>query len=252
MPPVVIVADDFGLDTPTTAGILRAFEEGLISATSLMANMPGFDEAVAAAHDRQLKGAVGVHLNLTEGPSLTEPIRRCRRFADPDGSLRWTHRFVLKLESDEVHAVGNELRAQVERIVCAGIRPAHLDSHQHTHTSWPLGTIAMALAREFGIPAIRLSRTWPKPKPHVQLYKLLYNERLRRAGFSTMAHFGCVSDAATVLPSARGPVEVMTHPRLTENGELIDHTSGSPLASLIDELGLRGYGSSYSELFGLS
>ena len=59
LPPMVIVADDFGLDAPTTTGILQAFEEGLISATSLLANMPGFDEAVAAAHDRRLHGAVG-------------------------------------------------------------------------------------------------------------------------------------------------------------------------------------------------
>ena len=76
LPLMVIVADDFGLDAPTTAGILRSFDEGLISATSLLANMPGFDEAVAAAHDRRLTGAVGVHLNLTEGTSLTAPIRR--------------------------------------------------------------------------------------------------------------------------------------------------------------------------------
>ena len=59
LPPTVIVADDFGLDAPTTSGILHAFDEGLISATSLLANMPGFDEAVAAAHDGGLQGAVG-------------------------------------------------------------------------------------------------------------------------------------------------------------------------------------------------
>ena len=215
LPPTVIVADDFGLDAPTTSGILQAFDEGLISATSLLANMPGFDEAVAAAHDRGLQGAVGVHLNLTEGRALTEPIRRCPRIADRDGAFCWTHHFVPKLERDEAYAVGNEWRAQIERIVAAGIRPAHLDSHHHTHTSWPLGAIAMALAREFGIPTIRLSRTFgpTPPKPHIKLYKLLYNERLRRRGFSRMAHFGDVRDVPAALPFARGPVEVMTHPR---------------------------------------
>jgi chitin disaccharide deacetylase len=252
-PPTVIVADDFGLDTPTTAGILQAFEEGLISATSLIANMPSFDEAVAAAHDGRLKGAVGVHLNLTEGMALTEPIRRCARIADSDGALRWTHRFVPKLERDEMYAVGNEWRAQIQRIVEAGIRPAHLDSHHHTHTSWPFGTIAMALAREFKIPTIRLSCTFgSKPKPHVKLYKLLYNGRLRWRGFSMMAHFGDVQDVATVLPFMRGPIEVMTHPRLAKNGELINHTGGGPLAPLIDRSGLRGAGLSYGFLFKLT
>jgi len=251
MPPVVIVADDFGRDTSTTAAILQAFEAGLVSATSLLANMPSFEVAAAATHDRQLKGAVGVHLNLTEGTSLTEPIRCCRRFCDKDGAFRWTHRHVLKLEPDEIFAVSNEWRAQIQQIVAAGIRPAHLDSHHHTHTSWPFGTIAMALAREFKIPTIRLSRTFgPRPRPHVQLYKLLYNRRLHRAGFSMMAHFGSVADVASILLSSRGPVEVMTHPGFSEHGELIDR--GSPLAPVIDSLGLRGAGISYGDMFGLN
>jgi chitin disaccharide deacetylase len=252
MSPVVIVADDFGLDSPTTAGILQAFKEGLISATSLIANMPSFDEAVAAIHDRQLQGAVGVHLNLTEGTSLTQSIRRCHRFATKDGTFRWTHRPVWKLKRDEVYAVSQEWRSQIERIIGAGIRPTHLDSHHHVHTSWPLGTIAIALAREFNIPTIRLSRTFgPKPKPHVQLYKFLYNRRLRRNGISIMADFGDVSDVSTILPFGVGPIEVMTHPRLVGNGELIDHTGGGPLAALIDTPGLRWRGLSYSALLEL-
>ena len=254
LPRTVIVADDFGLDAPTTAGILRSFDEGLISATSLLANMPGFDEAVAAAHDRRLTGAIGVHLNLTEGTSLTEPIRRLPRLAHNDGTFRWNHRLVLNLRRDEVDAVGTEWRAQIQRIVGAGIRPAHLDSHHHTHTSWPLGTIAMALAREFSIPTIRLSRTFgpTTPKPQIRAYKLLYNWRLRQRGLSLMAHFGDVRDVARVLPFVRGPIEVMTHPRLAEDGELINHTGGGALAPFIDKAGLRGAGLSYGVLFNLN
>jgi chitin disaccharide deacetylase len=254
LPPTVIVADDFGLDTPTTNGILQAFDEGLISATSLLANMPGFDEAVAAAHDRRLHGAVGVHLNLSEGKSLTDPVRRCPRLAHRDGAFCWTHHFVRKLERDEVYAVATEWRAQIERIVAAGIRPAHLDSHHHTHTSWPFGAIAMAVAREFEIPTIRLSRTFSAtpPKPHIKLYKLLYNGRLRRRGFSRMAHFGDVRDVPRALPFARGPIEVMTHPRLAENGDLINHTGGGLLAPFVDQSGLRGAGLSYGALLQLN
>ncbi len=250
LPTTVIVADDFGLDAPTTAGILQAFEQGLISATSLLANMPGFDEAVAAAHDRRLHGAVGVHLNLTEGRSLSEPIRRCPRLAHRDGTFCWTHHFVRNLERDEMDAVGNEWRAQIERIMEAGIRPTHLDSHHHTHTSWPLGTIAMAVAQELQIPTIRLSRTFSSrtPKPHIKLYKFLYNERLRRRGFSVMAHFGDVRDVPAALPFARGPIEVMTHPRLAANGDLINHTGGGLLAPYVDQSGLRGAGLSYGAL----
>jgi hypothetical protein len=75
-PLTVIVADDFGLDACTTAGILRSFDEGLISATSMLANMPGFDEAVAAAHDRRLTGAIGVRRDLADGADPAVPPYR--------------------------------------------------------------------------------------------------------------------------------------------------------------------------------
>ena len=107
----------------------------------------------------------------------------------------------------------------------------------------------MAVAREFGIPTIRLSRTFgSKPRPHIKLYKLLYNERLRRQGFSRMVHFGDVVDVPAALPFARGPIEVMTHPRLADTGELINHTGGGLLAPFVDQSGLRGAGLSYGAL----
>jgi hypothetical protein len=117
-----------------------------------------------------------------------------------------------------------------------------------------LGAIAMSLADEFGIPTIRLSRTFgpTPPKTHVKLYKLLYNERLRRRGFSRMAHFGDVRDVPANLPFARGPIEVMTHPRLADNGELINHTGGGLLAPFVDQSGLRGAGLSYGALLQLN
>src|SRR4051812_23191276 len=77
---MIINADDFGYSSSVNAAILKAFEEGLVSSTTVMANMPAFEEACAAAHERKLLGHVGAHLVLTEGETLTEPIRRCRRF----------------------------------------------------------------------------------------------------------------------------------------------------------------------------
>ena len=63
-----------------------------------------------------------------------------------------------------------------------------------------------------------------------------------------MAHFGDVRDVPAALPFARGPIEVMTHPRLDENGDLINHTGGGLLAPFVDQAGLRGAGLSYGAL----
>jgi predicted glycoside hydrolase/deacetylase ChbG (UPF0249 family) len=51
--------------------------------------------------------------------------------------------------------VYEELLAQVRKIVQAGIRPTHLDSHKHTHLLPPVLEAVARLAHEFGIPWVR-------------------------------------------------------------------------------------------------
>jgi chitin disaccharide deacetylase len=43
---VKINADDFGLNSSVNKAIIEAFDNNYINSTTLMANMPGFDEAV--------------------------------------------------------------------------------------------------------------------------------------------------------------------------------------------------------------
>ncbi len=49
-----------------------------------------------------------------------------------------------------------ELRAQIERILAAGLRPTHLDSHKHTHIIPAIFRSVIQLAAQFGIPYVRL------------------------------------------------------------------------------------------------
>ncbi|HEX7472399.1 MAG TPA: ChbG/HpnK family deacetylase, partial [Candidatus Limnocylindrales bacterium] len=216
---VVVVADDFGLSPEVNAGIVAAFERRLISATSLMANMPDFDAAVAVARDRGLTDRLGVHLNLSEGRALSVEIRDCPRFCGPDGTLRWRHRNVWRLDATEQRGIAAEWRAQLEKVRAAGIAPSHLDSHHHVHTALAIGMIAIAVAREYAVPTLRLSRNCgPDPGVAVGLYKRFFNGRIRSAGLSRMAYFGSAHDVRSILGSARGPIEVMTHPQLDASG----------------------------------
>ena len=63
----------------------------------------------------------------------------------------------------------DELRAQVERIIAAGIRPTHLDTHKHTHLLFPVLDAVARLSQEFGIPWVRRPFDFPlsggKPTP---------------------------------------------------------------------------------------
>jgi predicted glycoside hydrolase/deacetylase ChbG (UPF0249 family) len=55
-------------------------------------------------------------------------------------------------------AVEREWRAQIERLLNAGLQLTHADSHQHLHAFPPAFRIAVKLCREYGIPALRLPR----------------------------------------------------------------------------------------------
>lgn len=246
--PVVVVADDFGMSARVNAGVLRAFDQRLVTAASLLANMPDFEVAVESARAKGLLGKLGVHLNLTQGKALSREIRSCPRFCSDDGDLRWTHRGVWRLTASERNGIAAEWRAQITKVRAAGVRPSHLDSHHHVHTAWPIGTIAIELAKEFAVSTLRLSRNCgPDPGVRVRTYKLAFNRRIRSGSLTRMSHFGSVRDVSSVIPTAAGPVEVMTHPVLDGQGRLVDR-DGSLLASSIGALGIGARMTGFREL----
>jgi chitin disaccharide deacetylase len=224
-PYVVINADDLAKSSEGDDAILRCFDRRLISSATVMANMPRFGEAIALIHAGGFQDRLGVHLNLTEGFPLTDPIRRSSRFCSPAGQLLRVRGPIWRLTPEDANAVETELTAQIKNLLSVGIKPSHFDSHHHVHTQWPIGTIVLRLARIFGIPAIRLSRNcgsgagWLK-----RAYKTVFNGRLERAGFARTRYFGSTRDAASVRRFA-GPVEVMVHPGLDDEGRLIDRTA---------------------------
>src|ERR1700742_389850 len=85
---LIINADDFGLSSVVNRAILASMEEGLVTSTSMMANMPGFDHAIGLARvHAKLAGRIGIHLNLTQGRPLSEPILDCPQFCDASGEF---------------------------------------------------------------------------------------------------------------------------------------------------------------------
>jgi predicted glycoside hydrolase/deacetylase ChbG (UPF0249 family) len=227
---VIVNADDFGYRAEVNRAIVEAFEAGLATSTSLMPNQEGFEEACELARDRSLVGRVGAHLVLTRGEPLTEPMRRLRRFCDVDGRFfEWRGSgSAFRLAGAERDAVGRELRAQVERCGGLGVQLTHVDSHHHVHNEWAIGGIVVRLAREFRIPRVRLARNCGTGiGPASALYKRLFNRRLRRTGLGGTRYFGDIEDWLHLRDSGADAsdlddFEVMTHPRVGEDGCLVD------------------------------
>jgi predicted glycoside hydrolase/deacetylase ChbG (UPF0249 family) len=141
---LIVNGDDFGFTRDVNEGIVEAHRNGVLTATTLMANGDAFDHAVALA--RQTPSLdVGCHLVMVQGRSVLDPTR------DLPATLPELVRDVLRGKL----AVYDELSAQVRKIARAGIRPSHIDTHKHTHLLPPVLAAVARIAREFRIPWVR-------------------------------------------------------------------------------------------------
>ena len=146
---LIVNADDFGYSEAVNRAIVCGFESSLVNSTSLMANMPGFDHAIGLIRKHPfLQQHAGLHLNLTEGYPLSRALSACPTFCGSGGRLTYhRERPLFRLSRRERVAVYEEMEMQLERVVVAGIRPTHLDSHHHAHTEWAIAPLVCRLAR---------------------------------------------------------------------------------------------------------
>ncbi|MDF0732952.1 ChbG/HpnK family deacetylase [Pseudomonas entomophila] len=238
MPSQVIVnADDFGLSVHTNAVILHAFQAGLISSATAMANMPAFAAACVLAQQPALRGRVGLHFNLTYGRPLSQAILAEPRFCTPHGEFELKlKRRALRLSRRERVAVAQELEAQWKQCLDHGLMPSHLDSHQHVHNIWPIGEIVARFARQQGVP-VRLARNLGHNiGPMKRLFKTLLNRRLRQLSGATADYVCTPADLKAGLAPREGVLEVVAHPSALGGHDFGDAylERGESLKSLID------------------
>jgi len=146
---LIVNADDFGLDPDYNQLTLRAFQRGVISSATLMANMPAFEDACRLSHEHALLGRIGLHFNLTHGAPLSPAILGQPAFCNAQGQFDLNlSRSALRLPASAAQAVAQELQAQWQRCLDQGLRPSHIDSHQHVHNLWPVAAISPTAHRE--------------------------------------------------------------------------------------------------------
>jgi predicted glycoside hydrolase/deacetylase ChbG (UPF0249 family) len=146
---LVINADDFGFTPDVNSGIVEAFQRGILTATTLMANGDAYDDAVRLALESPSLD-IGCHLVLIGGRSLVtgKPLPQS------------VAQLLAALARRDIQ-VYDELAAQVRRIVDSGLHPSHLDTHKHTHLAPPVLDAVGRLSREFAIPWVRRPFDFP-------------------------------------------------------------------------------------------
>jgi len=148
---VIINADDFGMSESVNEAITEGFNNGIITSTSIMPNMPAFDDAVQKLSCVQGIG-LAVHLNIVEGKALIPNSSLC----DGDGNfnLSFGQIMIKSLSPKFLKDVENEFRAQIEKVLKSA-KPDNLDSHVHVHAIPPIFNIVCKLAKEYNIPCVR-------------------------------------------------------------------------------------------------
>jgi len=155
---LIVNADDFGYSPSVSRGIADAAREGVVTATGVMANLGGLEDQVDELREvRHLD--IGVHLNATYGPPLTDQLRR--RFEENNGQFPGKFWWAWNVLFDPVIVADllAEWGAQINRCRALGIAPVFVNSHEHVHMLPRLLVPVMALAQEAGIRFVR--RTTP-------------------------------------------------------------------------------------------
>lgn len=158
---LIVNADDFGLTPGVNRAVVEAHTRGILTSTTLMANMPAFDDAVRLAKLNSSLG-VGLHFNITQGRPVAD-ASRVRSLLNERGEFLGTSTALLRralagrLREQEVEI---ELRAQIKKVLDAGVELTHVDSHKHAHALPQVCDVIARTIGHYGINAVRLPREY--------------------------------------------------------------------------------------------
>lgn len=155
---LIVNADDLGWTDGVNRGIIEAFQNGIVTSASLLANGAAFAGGVEAARSAPGLG-VGVHLNLSDGLPVADR-ETVTSLLNDDGELSGGPESLLLRRARRglpLEEVESEWDAQIQKVRDAGITPTHLDGHKHVHMLPGLFEIALKLAKRHEVGAIRVS-----------------------------------------------------------------------------------------------
>ncbi|MCD6309467.1 MAG: chitin disaccharide deacetylase [Candidatus Eremiobacteraeota bacterium] len=215
---LIVNADDYNFTPGVCRGIIRAFQDGIVRSTSIMINMTGIEKALELL--KSAPGlAVGIHLNITRGKSISPPDI-IPTLVNREGKFRPHHK--TRIATVDTGELELELTAQIEKAINLGIEPSHLDSHHHIHSFPDYTDVYIRLAKKYGLPMRSTSRAM--------------SEKIINAGVKTAQNFiGEFYDKGVTLENLLGllsqipegeTVELMCHPGEADN-ELREKSSYS-------------------------
>jgi len=158
---LILHIDDMGFSHAANVATHECLTRGSATCASVLVNAPWFQEAASlCAENPDLD--VGVHLTLTaEYPTYRWPALSSR---DPATGLLDDQGYLWATREDAIRhvdavAARDEMRAQIEGALSAGIDITHIDTHMGSVVHPKFLADYLGLAREYDVPAFLPSIT---------------------------------------------------------------------------------------------
>jgi predicted glycoside hydrolase/deacetylase ChbG (UPF0249 family) len=146
-------ADDLGLTGRVNEESFALISRGLVDSASILANGPASAAAMTLARQQE-NCRFGVHLNITQFKPL-RPGAGLAPVLDSEGCFAFNILWQVRKTRSLRRAVYLEWSAQIERLLDAGLRPSHIDSHHDVHLIPEFFPLVKRLQWQFGIPSVR-------------------------------------------------------------------------------------------------
>ena len=190
---LIVAADDFGFAESINEGIIKAYKDGIVTHLNLMPSGPAFEDALKLAGSIKLKEA-GAHLALTVTSPVSDPRAVSTLVTKGEEFYKDHNRFFLNLflKKIDLGHIRRELKAQIDRIISAGIKITDINSHEHIHMMPSILDIFIGLAKEYGIPSIRYPHKERLSAPFVlkKIYKKAVLSYFEKAMAAPLAESG--------------------------------------------------------------
>jgi len=224
----ILNADDFGRTETANEAITYGFQNRYLYRTTIMVNMPYYEEAKALAKQYGFYDKIGLHINLVSGEPLTEDIKVCKNFIGENGRFNGQifcdKKLWFFLSKIEKKALYTEIEAQINKYLSDGFTLMHADSHGHTHTFPSINKIVIPLLKKYNFKSVRITKNLCV-RMLLRPYKLIIDVRSRRFNATNnveMKHFGSCKDVMSSYRKIKGPCEVMLHPNFYDGVMLVE------------------------------
>ena len=241
---LVVQGDDVGMCHAVNEAVEAAVSDGIVTQVSVMAPCPWIDEAAGLL--RRLGVPAGLHQTLTcEWDHLRwGPLTRAASLAEADGTFHRTVQAAqAAADASEPGVTADELLAQADRLVAAGVPVTYLDAHMGSVAPAAYAEVSKRLRVSFLYPGLASSLRFAsiamlsaRPAAEKKAWLLDHLAGLTPGRHLVVTHPGKASDELSSLTSpGSGNYPWAAEYRVSDLDVLID----PDIRHTIDDLGIE-------------